>query len=385
MKRIKLGIIGLGNMGTSHARKIFDEKCPELELVAVSDKMQERLDWAKSEFGDKVCGFSDAVEMLDSKLIEAVLIASPHYDHPPLVIAALERGIHVLCEKPAGVYTKQVREMNEAAERSGLVFSMMFQQRTQPAFRKMRELISSGALGNIRRAGWIITNWYRPQSYYDSGAWRATWSGEGGGVLLNQCPHNLDLMQWICGMPDKIHAHCHIGKWHNIEVEDDVTAYMEFPGGATGTFITSTGDAPGTNRFEIALDKGKLVCEDNKDLTLWELGLTEQEFSKTAKRAFNRQEVTKVSYDFPVNEDPHMKIAHNFANAILNKTPLLADGREGINGLTLSNAMYLSSWTDSEVLLPIDEELYYNELMKRAKTSKFKNVASVVTSTEGSY
>ena len=239
----------------------------------------------------------------------------------------------------------------------------------------MFELGQSGTLGNIRRVSWIITNWFRTQSYYDSGAWRATWAGEGGGVLLNQCPHNLDLFQWICGMPEKIRSHCHIGKWHDIEVEDDVTAYMEFPNGATGTFITSTGDLPGSNRFEIALDKGKLVCEDGSNLTLWELNKPIQVLSKAKKESEApeiKPEITKVSFELPKVADTHMMVANEFAGAILRGTPLVADGREGINSLTLSNAMYLSAWTESEVKLPIDDKLFYDELMKRVNSSKYK-------------
>ena len=208
---------------------------------------------------------------------DAVLIAVPHYQHPELSIDALQHNLHVMCEKPAGVYTKQVREMNEVAKKTNRVFAMMFNQRTNCVYRKMHELVTSGDLGAIKRVNWIITDWYRTQSYYDSGDWRATWEGEGGGVLLNQCPHNLDLIQWICGMPSKVQAFCHEGKWHDIEVEDDVTAYLEYPNGATGVFITSTADAPGTNRFEITLEKGKLVCENNV-LTLHELEVSEREF-----------------------------------------------------------------------------------------------------------
>jgi predicted dehydrogenase len=281
MSNIKIGIIGTGNMGTNHSKSIFAGKVPNLELAAVADCNPTRREWAKGFFPEGFPVFSGAEELIDSGLVQAVLIATPHYDHPPLTIKALNAGLHVMCEKPAGVYVKQVREMNEIAEKSGLVFGMMFNYRTNSHYRKMREMIHSGQLGEIKRVSWMITNWYRTQSYYDSGGWRATWDGEGGGVLLNQCPHNLDLLQWICGMPNKVRAFCHYGKWHNIEVEDDVTAYFEYPNGATGTFITCTADAPGTNRFEITLEKGKLVCEDNKTLKLTKLEVNEREWCRT--------------------------------------------------------------------------------------------------------
>ena len=263
MEIVRLGIIGVGNMGSSHLKSITNGDVPNMTVTAVADTNPKRLEAAK-EIKEDVALFDDAIKMMESGLIDAVLVAVPHYDHPMLAIEGLRHGLHVMCEKPAGVYTLAVREMMAEADRHPeLIFAMMFNQRTNCLYRKMREIVKSGELGNIRRTNWFITSWYRPQCYYDSGEWRATWSGEGGGVLLNQCPHNLDLWQWICGMPKKVDAKLHYGKWHDIEVEDDVTAYVEYENGATGTFITSTGDAPGTNRFEIDMDGGKLVAEDS--------------------------------------------------------------------------------------------------------------------------
>ena len=322
---------------------------------------------------------------MDSGLVNAVLIAVPHYDHPILAMEAFQRGLHVMVEKPAGVYTKKVREMNEAAKRAGVVFGMMFNQRTNHVYRKMKELVDSGELGAIRRTNWIITDWYRPQAYYNSGSWRATWSGEGGGVLLNQCPHNLDLWQWICGMPVKVQAHMQFGKWHDIEVEDDVTAYVEYASGATGTFITTTGDVPGTNRFEITLEKGKLVSEGGK-LLKWELEMSEPEWSRINQAPFGTPRNTFTEVETDGKSEQHAGVLNAFAGAILHGTPLVAGGEEGINGLTLSNAMHLSAWLGREVELPLDEELYYQELMKRVAVSRRKTDAvSVLADTAGTY
>ncbi|MCL2128648.1 MAG: Gfo/Idh/MocA family oxidoreductase, partial [Treponema sp.] len=300
----------------------------------------------------------------------AVLIATPHYDHPPLAIEAFGAALHVMCEKPAGVYAKQVREMNAAAEKSGRVFGMMFNQRTNGNYRKMRELVRSGRLGAVKRVSWIITNWYRTQAYYDSGGWRATWNGEGGGVLLNQCPHNLDLLQWICGMPSKVRAFCHYGKWHDIEVEDDVTAYLEYPNGATGTFVTSTADAPGTNRLEITLEKGKLVFEEGGELVLEELEVNEREFCKTAKGGFDQPAKKVCRVETGGGGEQHIGVLKAFAGRILRGEPLVAEGTEGINGLLLSNAMHLSDWLDRAVALPIDDGLFLEELNKRRAGGK---------------
>jgi predicted dehydrogenase len=324
--------------------------------------------------------------MLDSGLIDACIVAVPHYDHPRLAIACMERGIHVMVEKPAGVYTKQVEQMNAAAEKHpDVVYAMMFNQRTNHIYRKMKELVDSGKYGRIRRTNWIITNWYRTQAYYDSGAWRATWAGEGGGVLLNQCPHQLDLWQWICGVPKKIQAHLHYGKWHDIEVEDDVTAYVEYENGATGVFITTTGDACGTNRFEVQMDGCKLVAE-NESLVLYELECLEPEFSKVASNPFVAPKATRIEVETDGLNEQHVGVINAWGGAILRGEPLVADGREGINGLTISNAMHLSSWLGKEIELPLDPDIYYAELKKRIDNSKAKtNVNEQVADTSGSY
>ncbi len=385
MSKIKLGIIGFGNMGTGHYKNINDGKCPEIELCAIADINPDRLKWASENITPPVALFPTAEELLDSGICDSVLIAVPHYDHPRYAIEALKRGINVMVEKPAGVYTKQVREMNKAASESNAVFGMMFNQRTDCIYRKMRELVQGDSLGNIRRVNWIITNWYRPQFYYDSGAWRATWKGEGGGVLLNQCPHQLDLLQWICGLPTKVDAHLHYGKWHDIEVEDDVTAYLEFANGATGVFVTSTGDTPGSNRFEITMDKGKLIAENGK-LLLWELEVDEQTFSKESKNAFGAPKATFREVETDGQSPQHVGVLNAFAGAILRGEPLIAGGEEGINGLTLSNAMHLSSWTNGPVSIPFDEDLFLSELEKRIAVSRLKTSSfSVVSDTSGSY
>ncbi|WMJ87511.1 Gfo/Idh/MocA family protein [Anaerocolumna sp. MB42-C2] len=385
MNKVKVGIIGIGNMGSGHCNTLISNQVPEMELTAVADLKELRRNWAKENLPESVTIFENGDELIEAKICDAVIVATPHYDHPRLVMKTLEYGQHALSEKPAGVYTKQVRLMNEAAEKSNLVFAMMFNQRTNHVYRKMYELVHGGSLGAIKRVNWIITDWYRTQAYYDSGDWRATWEGEGGGVLLNQCPHNLDLLQWICGMPNKVQAFCHIGKWHDIEVEDDVTAYLEYPGGATGVFVTTTGDAPGTNRFEITLEKGKLVCEEDK-LTLYELEINEREYCYSATEGFKKPEGHYVTLETDGKNPQHAGVLNAFAGKILHGTPLIAEGIEGINGLTLSNAMHLSSWLNIPVEIPFNEELFLSELNKRRANSKLKkNVKETVFNTESSY
>ena len=386
MNKIKLGIIGLGNMGSGHAQNVKGGKCPDIELAAVADINPDRIKWGRENLPEGITYFDDAVEMLDSGLIDACIVSVPHYDHPKYAIECMKRGIHVMVEKPAGVYTKQVREMNEEAERHPeVVFGMMFNQRTNCIYRKLRELVKSGDYGQIRRVNWIITDWYRPQSYYDSGNWRATWAGEGGGVLLNQCPHQLDMWQWICGMPVKVESHLHYGKWHDIEVEDDVTVYAEYENGATGVFITSTGDAHGTNRLEIQADRAKFVVENDK-LVVDEYEMTEQEFSKTNTEPFATVKCSTYEPETDGKNPQHTGVLNSWADAILRGGRLVADGREGLNGLMLSNAIHLSAFLGKPVEIPFDEDLYYNELMKRVAASKAKtNVRQVYADTSNTY
>ncbi len=389
MEKVRLGIIGIGNMGSSHSKKLVEGICPEIELAAVCDLKPERLEWAREQLGDGVARFSDAEALMDSGLVDAVLVAVPHYDHPKYSIMAMRRGLHVMCEKPAGVYTEQVLEMNKVADECDVVFGIMMNQRTNCVYRKMREIIKSGEMGEIRRTSWIITNWYRPRAYYDSGDWRATWSGEGGGVLLNQCPHNLDLWQWICGMPKTVSARMHFGKWHDIEVEDDVTAYVEYENGATGTFITTTGDTPGTNRFEVTLERGKIVCEGSA-LTVWrsENGMTEPEFSASNTKPFGNMKFIRTVEETDGENPQHIGVLNAFAAAILRGEPLVADGREGINGLTISNAMHLSAFTGKDVdVESFDHARFREELMKRVATSKRKTVSAgeAVADMDGTY
>ncbi|MNB80482.1 Glucose--fructose oxidoreductase precursor [compost metagenome] len=376
MDKVRFGIIGVGNMGRSHAFSLLNE-VKGAELTAVCDISPQRLEWAAEQLPEHVLRFSSSEELFKSGSVDAVLISTPHYDHPPLAIEALKHHLHVLIEKPAGVFTKAVQEMNDVAAQSDRKFGIMYNQRTNPLYRKLRDLITSGELGEIRRTNWIITDWYRSQSYYNSGGWRATWAGEGGGVLLNQDPHQLDLWQWTTGMmPKRVRAFCQFGKYRDIEVEDDVTAYVEYENGATGLFITTTGEAPGTNRFEITGDNGKIVVEDGS-LTFWRLRTPEPEFNATYTGGFGQPECWKC--EIPVNKSnggSHQGILRNFTNAILNDEPLIAPGEEGIRGLTLSNAMYLSAWTDNWVELPIDADLFHEHLMEKVKASTFKKETS---------
>ena len=369
-EKVRVGVVGVGNMGSDHVKRIASGSLPDMVLTAVADVDEKKFDFAREQQPDVAC-FNSATEMFNSGLCDAVIIATPHYFHPPMAIEALNAGLHVMSEKPAGVYTRQVRELIDVAEKSDKTYAIMFNQRTNCNYRKIKELVASGDYGEIRRVSWIITDWYRTQAYYNSGGWRATWSGEGGGVMLNQCPHQLDLWQWICGMPAKVKAICHEGKWHDIEVEDDVTIYVEYPNGATGTFITSTGDCPGTNRLEISLDRAKIV-EENGKIRMYVLDQPVSEHLQTAKGGFDRVPGHWEDVETDGKNEQHGGVLKAFAAHILRGEPLIADGKEGINGLTISNAAFLSSWLNKEITLPLDEDLYYDLLQEKIKNSTYK-------------
>ncbi len=384
MKQVRLGIIGVGNIGTGHVENYLAGLCPEVVITAAADRRESRRAWIKEHLPD-VEIFSEGEDLIASGKCEAVMVCVPHYQHPGLAISAMRHGLHVLVEKPAGVYTLQVREMNEEADRHPeLAFALMYNQRTNCVYRKLKEMIDSGEIGTLKRGSWLITDWYRTQNYYDSGAWRATWAGEGGGVLLNQCPHQLDLLQWLCGLPVRVRAFCHEGKWHDIEVEDDVTAYLEYENGATGVFVTTTGDAPGTNRLEITGTKGKVVCEYNK-LTFTRLETDEREWCATCPEGFKKPASETIEVETDGENPQHPAVINAFAGRILRGDPLIADGREGIRGLTLSNAMHLSSWLGKPVDIPFDEQLFKDLLMERCRTSRHKEESDVTFDTKGSY
>ncbi|MDQ0277016.1 putative dehydrogenase [Arthrobacter silviterrae] len=366
-KKVRLGIIGLGQQGGMYAKFITDGLVPNMEIGALTDTDPAKRELASASYPG-VHVYDDYVAMLDSGDIDAVVTCVPHYLHPEIGIAALGRNIHALVEKPAGVYTKQVKELNEyAAGKPELSFAIMFNQRNNPLYRRLKEIVDAGEIGTILRTNWIITTWWRPQGYYNSSAWRATWGGEGGGVLVNQAPHQLDLWQWICGVPKSVFAKVSYGYRRDIAVEDEVTALVDYGNGATGTFVTATHDMVGTDRFEILGDAGKIVVEGSKTATVTRMNRKEREISEgmgmeDVRKLFMGQLdmdqylTTEVIEFESAWGAQHAGVLENFAANILDGTPLLAPGSDGINGVRLANAIHLSSWKGAEVGLDFDED-----------------------------
>ena len=379
MNTVRLGIIGMGNIGKHHAEYLLAGKVSRCELVAVCGPTP-----AKLEIYQPIKIYDDGEQLIRSGIVDAVVIATPHYQHTTLGIAALENGLHVMVEKPISAHKADAERLiaaHQKQSRRRLVFGGMFQMRVEPRYVKIRKLIQSGELGEIVRINWIITDWYRTDAYYASGGWRATWKGEGGGVLLNQCLHNLDTLQWLCGMPARVRGFCQLGRYHDIEVEDNVTAYLEYPNRATGVFITSTGEAPGTNRLEITGTLGRIVLEkDTLSFTRNEVSMTD--FSKTSPVGFLKPDVWNVDIPIENAPAPHAAIMQNFVDAILDGVPLIAPGEEGIHSVELANVMLYSSLLGKTVELPMDSRAYEKKLKQLIAGSKLKKKVVKKGSTE---
>ena len=373
---VKLAVIGIGVMGKSHLKDIT--ALENTELVAVCDIDHATADQSAAEYN--LPAYYDYHELLKHTPLDAVLVATPHYDHTPISIDALTSGIHVLVEKPIAVHVKDARKMIAAYEKAknahpNLIFAAMFMQRTYGYWRTIKDMIDGGQLGKLVRTTWLITDWFRTQSYYDNGGWRATWKGEGGGVLLNQCPHNIDLYQWFVGMPKRVTGFATLGKYHHIEVEDEVTAYFEHEDGMVGHFITSTGESPGTNRLEIVGELGKLVYENQK-ITFYRNQRSMLDQIADAPGAFDRVEFEAVEVPFEHHGQPgHRFVIENFANAILHGDSLIAPAGEGLNSVMIANAIMMSSFEGRGIDLPLDEDAYERKLLSLIESSTFTKSA----------
>lgn len=367
---VRLGIIGVGNMGSGHADNILAGKVSRVQLAAVCDIDESKLHkWA----GKRIKTFVDAAELIRSGEVDAVLVATPHYFHTTIGADAMQQGLHLLSEKPISVHVADCKRLIAAHQGGGQVFAAMFNQRTDPRHQALRRLVQSGELGEIQRVNYIITSWFRPECYYRSGGWRATWAGEGGGVLMNQCPHNLDLLQWIVGMmPSRVTASLGWGRYHDIEVEDDVTALLEYPNGASGVFVTTTGEAPGTCRLELAGDRGKVVLEHSLEFVKTEVSV--KEFSQRTKEAFGAPATWTCEYNGH-NQGwggQHCEVLQNFVNVILDGGELIAPAAEGIRSVELANAMIMSGKLGRPVDLPLDDTAYEAMLQSLIASSTYQ-------------
>lgn len=379
-KKVRFGIVGFGAQGSFYAGCLSNKGAflpgmpavacpPHCTIGAICDNDPVKEAAAREKYPE-VPFYRDWKELALSNDVDVVVTTVPHYLHHEIAIFCMEHGVNVLVEKPAGVRAKDVIAMNRCAEaHPDVVFGIMFNQRTNKLYQKVRELVASGELGEIRRSNWIINTWWRPDSYYKQSAWRATWGGEGGGVLVNQAPHQLDLWQWICGSPIRVTSKNINGAYRDIATENDVTILTEYANGATGCFITCTHDAIGTDRFEIDLSAGKIVIENSAKATIYRMKRSEPELNATMTIR-DVELLTKGNasgdrlYDTEVIENvdawgvQHTAVLENYALAVLTGSPLLAPGTDGIMGVNLANASQLSAWTGKTVDFPVDSEVY---------------------------
>jgi len=363
---MKFGIIGLGNIGRVHAKNIQDGLVEGAELVAVANQPIESMNDFKEQ---GISCFVDAAELIESGLCDAVIVALPTHLHAPIGIQALEAGLHLVMEKPLACHKAEGERILAAKQRDDQIVSLMMNQRTHPCYEKIKQWIGEGALGELQRVSWTMTNWFRPEIYYASSPWRATWKGEGGGVLMNQCPHNIDILQWLVGMPTKVRAQCSFGKYHDIEVEDEVNAYVEFANGATGQFSASTGECPGTNRLEIVGDLGTIIT-DGHEVKLICNSESVSAFSRSTDEMFGTPETVEKSYHPLKAVNQHAAILNNVVQAAAGKAELIAPAAEGLNSLELAGAMIYSTWIDDEVTLPLDSAAYETVIQEKIAASK---------------
>jgi len=365
---VKLGIIGLGNMGQVHCKLV--SAITDFKLTAVADTRPGRSERIHNRYDVTV--FDSGEALIKSGTCDAILIATPHYDHTRLGCLALRQGCHLMIEKPISVDKRDALRLVNAHGNPEQVFAAMFNQRTHPAYQQLRQWIQAETLGSVRRVQWTITDWFRSQAYYDSGDWRATWVGEGGGVLLNQCPHQLDLICWLFGLPISLYSQCSFGKYHHLEVEDEVTCLLNFDNDVTGVFTTTTGEAPGINRLEIAFDDGLVVYNSQENF------ITVIRNDKSVTRAiaenaaFEKPGTTLELVPVDGDGGQHGAILENFAGAILRGEPLIAPAFEGLQSVELANAMLLSGWTQKAVNLPISARGYRQRLLDKIKRSTFE-------------
>lgn len=354
MNQVRIGIVGTGGMGLGHCQFV-SARVPETVLTAVCDRREDLAQSAGEQFG--VPYFVEPSEMFQSGLVDAVLIATPHYFHAPVAIEAFQHGLHVLVEKPLCVAVSEADRVLDAWRRSGKKFAIMYQQRVRPENRLARQLIEDGFLGEVRRT-LLLTCWYRTQAYYDSGGWRATWAGEGGGVLINQAPHYIDLLLWLGGVPSKVYGHTRT-QLHEIETEDEAFAFLKYPNGAHGYLYATTNEEPGQNLIEICGERGKIQLYNGK-LQAWRLAHPIREFTCTAEGMWDSIPAEPVAIELPppaeIGDQP--ALIQNFARAILYDEPLLAPGEEGIYAVELINALILSSKRAKPVALPVDRAEY---------------------------
>ena len=369
MSAVRIGIVGLGNIGQQHAKLLSGGAIEGAELSAVCG----RGGGQGAPFG--VPCFPDHQALLDSGLVDAVLIATPTQSHPEIGLAALKRGLHVLMEKPLAMSIGEAQGLVSAAPEHSR-FAVMLNQRFHPAYARIKGLLDEGRLGPLQRFAWTMTGWYRPDVYYKVSKWRGTWPGEGGGLLINQCIHNLDVLQWLVGMPSEVFAVAGFGKYHEIDVEDEVTATLRFEGGLTGTVTASSGEAPGINQLDLVGDLGTLRF-DGERVRLYASAQSVADHCANTLDMFGMPEFTEHPIQPAEPVDQHGAVLRNFVHAIARGEPLATPAAAGLPSIELANAMLLSAWRGQAVALPLDAAAYELALQRKIAATSLRQPAAI--------
>lgn len=368
MKQVRAALVGFGGMGSKYAAMIRDGQIDGMVLTGVCCRNARGQQILREEYPAAAIYENVEDTLAHADDFDAVIIVTPHTSHVEIARQMVAAGKHVLLDKPAGVYARQVRELKEQADRAGVAFGMIFNNRVNPAFMKARELLQSGAVGTPVRAVWVCNTWFRTQAYHKSAPWRSSWNGECGGLLINQSQHYLDLWLWLLGMPDAVYADLSFGRYAPITVDDAVDMQLLYNNGLHGTFISSTGEAPGTNRLEIWGEKGRLCveCTDFGGRVI----LDENEISTTRFAEENTDIYAQLPHhtrEFPVQENPELyqTVLRGFCDHLRKGAPMIADGTDGLRAVELTNAAYVSGWMERKVRLPLDDTVFEELLHKK--------------------
>jgi len=348
MNPVRFGIVGVtGVIGGTHIRAI--RQTEGAELAAVTDL---NLAAAQRVASEARCELLKNFDWLIKRAdIDVVCLCTPHALHAEQAIAALKSRKHVLTEKPMAVTVADADKMIAASEKYDRKLGVVFQYRFRPSVLAARALLQRGQLGQLYRVT-VVHAAFKTQYFYDAAAWRGTWKGGGGGVLINQAPHYLDLLAYLVGMPTRVAA------WnrtltHRIEVEDTASALMEFPGGAQGFAHFNTVQAPGESRIEIVGDRGTLRIEDN-DVRLFQPEIPLRQFAQTDRsHIYAYPRTAEVRVPLASSEATHATVLQDFIDAVRHNRPPACDGQEGRKSLEIGNAMLLSSFSGKPVELPV--------------------------------
>lgn len=365
---MRFGVVGYGNIGQAHVATLTGDAVERARLTGV-------VSGSDTPLPPGVTRYATLEDMLSADATDVVLIATPTMTHPNLGMAALAAGRHLVMEKPVAMSALQARRLIEAVP-DGVQAAVMLNQRYHPVYREIKNIVSAGDLGRVVRFNWIMTGWYRPDVYFLVSSWRGTWPGEGGGALLNQCIHNLDVLQWVLGLPESVVADVRFGKFHEIDVEDEVTAMLSYADGATGVVVASTGEAPGINRLDIVGDRGTLSF-DGERLSVEISQQSVSEHCASTHEMFGVPEFVKQEVPVRAELNQHACVLQDVVDAVLDGSTLATPLAEGVGSVELANAMLLSAWEERRVSLPLDAEHYQSGLDARVAASGFREAQTI--------